>query len=329
VNIRALRIFRLVVLKGSLAAAAEAMSVSVPAASRQIALLEAETRLKLFNRTRRRLTLSKQGEAFFREAEHILAAFDEIPHIVADIRARSTEMLRLVTAPRIGQGVVSPALALMRREHPGVRASIEMESRFGIEGRSGTRLYDLGIISLPVTHPLVEISNQPLFRVRVEAMLPADHRLARERAVSAADLAHEPLIGLWPGQRWRQQIDDFFGAGGVRPQYAIETRSSLMACQLVRDGVGVAMLDRLCAQAIDLHGIAMRPLAPERWILFGYIHQARQPLSANARIFLDCVQRVIERFRSESAENAASVVPMWETQESVSGKPPMHAEARR
>jgi len=307
-NVRALRLFRLVVTTGSLSAAADNMSLSTSAASRLIAILENETRLQLFHRTRRRLALTRQGEVFYREAEHILAGFDEIPRIVADIRSRSQGQLRLVTAPRIGQGLVSPALALFCREHPEIRVSVDMQSRFGIEGSVGTRLYDLGIISLPVSHPLVEIENKPLFRVRVEAMLPEKHRLAARPSVTAQDLAAEPLLGLWPGQRWRKQVDDFFGSGGVRPQYAVETRSSLMACQLVRDGVGVALLDRICAQAIDLHGIVMRPLEPERWILFGYVYQARQPLGDNAMAFIDCMRRVLEQFRAQNADNAAAVV---------------------
>ncbi|MGA0024450.1 MAG: LysR family transcriptional regulator, partial [Burkholderiales bacterium] len=174
-NVRALRLFRLVVTTGSLSAAADNMSLSTSAASRLIAILENETRLQLFHRTRRRLALTRQGEVFYREAEHILAGFDEIPRIVADIRSRSQGQLRLVTAPRIGQGLVSPALALFCREHPEIRVSVDMQSRFGIEGSVGTRLYDLGIISLPVSHPLVEIENKPLFRVRVEAMLPEKH----------------------------------------------------------------------------------------------------------------------------------------------------------
>ena len=307
-NVRALRLFRLVVSTGSLSTAAESMNLSSSAASRLIAILEEETHLQLFHRTRRRLTLTRQGEAFYQEAEHILAGFDEIPRIVAGIRSREQDQLRLVTGPRIGQGLVSPALALFRREHPDIRVSVDMQSRFGIEGSVGTRLYDLGIISLPVSHPLVEIENKPLFRVRVEALLPEGHRLAAQPAVTAQDLAGEPLLGLWPGQRWRKQVDDFFSSGGTRPHYAVETRSSLMACQLVRDGAGVALLDRVCAQAIDLRGIEMRPLAPERWMLFGYVHQSRQPLSPNAAHFLDCVRRVLDAFRAESAANAAAVV---------------------
>ena len=307
-NIRALRLFRLIVTTGSLSAAADTMGLSASAASRLISILESETRLRLFNRTRRRLTLSQQGERFYREAEHILAGFEEIPRIAADIRSRSQRQLRLVTGPRIGQGLLSPALALFRKKHPDIRVSVDMQSRFDIEGSVGTRLYDIGIISLPVAHSLVEIENHPLFRVRVEAVLPANHRLASSEEVTAEDLAAEPLVGLWPGQRWRRQIDDFFGAGGVRPSYVIETRSSLMACQLVRDGAGVALLDRVCAQAIDLRGLVMRPLEPERWILFGYVHQARQPPGPVATAFLGCVRDVLEQFIAHSAKNAESIV---------------------
>lgn len=63
-NFKSLRAFRLVVSQGSLAAAAEALNLSQPAVSRLISLLEDETKLTLFDRSRRRLTLSEAGEAF-------------------------------------------------------------------------------------------------------------------------------------------------------------------------------------------------------------------------------------------------------------------------
>jgi len=307
-NIRALQLFHQVVTTGSLLAASEAMSMSASAASRMISLLEAETKLRLFSRTRRRLTLTKEGEAFYRECEHILAGLKEIPRIAAEIRSRSSEQLRLVTGPRQGHGLVAPALGLFRQKHPAIRASVEIDWRIDIQAGVGTRLYDLGIVSLPLSHPQVDISNRPLFRVRVEALLPAGHRLAQAPAITAHDLESEPLLGLWPGQRWREQIDDFFGAGGVRPKYCVETRSSLMACQMVRERVGIALLDRLCAAPIDLRGTVMRPLEPERWISFGYVYQTRQPPGENALAFIDCMREVLDRFRSEDEDNAKSVI---------------------
>jgi DNA-binding transcriptional LysR family regulator len=314
-NIKALRLFRLIVTQGSLAAAARAMNLSQPAGSRLLAILEAETRLKLFDRSGRNLVLTEGGEAFFREAGHLLAAFDEIPRIAQQIRSRARSQLRVVTAPRFGQGLVSPALALAVRENPGMRCTVDVQSRFDLENLVGTTVYDVGIASLPVIHSLVGIENQPLLSVRAEAVMRADHPLAGRDHVSAEDLAREPLVGLWPNQRWRRQVDDFFRSGGTTARYAIEAQSSLMACQLARDGAGITVLDRLSARAVDLAGIALVPLRPERRILVGYIHQRGRRLGAAAEAFLDCVRRSVEEFRALSAANAEAVTPLWATRD--------------
>jgi DNA-binding transcriptional LysR family regulator len=308
-NIKALRAFRLVVTNGSLAAAADALNLSPPAVSRLISLLEHETQLQLFYRTRRRLTLTPEGEAFYREAEHLLTSFEEIPRIIDDIKGKIRQHFRLIAAPRIGQGLVSPALAIMREQTPELRCLVDIQSRFDLENRVGARRYDIGIVSLPVSHSLIEIENKPLLRVRAEALLAQNHPLAQKQSLTAGDLAPFPMLGLWPNQIWRQQIDDFFRSGGAKPNYVVETRSSLMACQLARDGAGIAILDRVSAEAIDLNGMVMRPIKPERWISFGYIHQHGQPLSAYATQFLDCVGKVVTRLRARDDDYAAAIVP--------------------
>src|SRR3569623_553071 len=101
-NIKALKAFRLIVINGSLATAAKSLHLSQPAVSRLISLLEHEAKLQLFYRTRRRLTLTPEGEAFYRQAEHLLAGFDELPRIIEDIKAKTGGNFRLVTAQRAG-----------------------------------------------------------------------------------------------------------------------------------------------------------------------------------------------------------------------------------
>lgn len=309
-NIKGLRAFRLVVDKGSLAAAAEELHLSQPAVSRLLAIVETETGLNLFNRTRRKLALTREGEEFFKESAHILSGFDEIPLIAESIRTKSHRNFRLVTAPRIGQGLASPAIALMRKENPHIQCRIDILGRFELEGRAGTRRYDLGLVSLPVSNSYVSIVNEPLFRLRMEVLMPEEHRLAAQDSVSAADLAGEDMLGLHPELLWRQQVDDFFRSGGVKVNYAVETSSSLMACQLVGDGAGITILDRICAEAIDTTGLVLRPLKPERWISFGYVHQRDHELSSNALIFLDCLQRTIENFRVQSSGNESAIVSL-------------------
>lgn len=307
-NIKALRLFRQTVIRGSLGAAAEAMHTSQPAASRLIAQLEHELRLTLFERTARRLMLTEDGRQFFREAEHIVSGLDEIPAIADTIRDRSQRRFRVMSAARIAQGLVAPALTRMRAEHPEIAMQIDLYPRTELEKRLGVGVYDLGVISLPVTTSLLEIRSVELVRVRAEVMMHADHPLAARREITAKDLAGHSLLGLCPGQIWRDHVDLFLKAGGVDSEHVVQTSSSLIACQMARDGAGVAFLDRLCAPAIDMQGAVMRPLAPERWLSFGYVYSERDGPSRETMLLVDYMRDVIRTCRERGTEYRESVV---------------------
>ncbi len=305
-NLKALRAFQLIVEGGSLTAASKSLGLSQPAVSRLVALLEDELKLLLFNRSGRTLRVTEKGAAFYVATRHILAGLGEIPRIAKDIQA-SDKQLRLVTTPRIAQGLIAPAIQRMHHARPKLRFTIDILSRFDLDNLVGLRRFDLAVASLPVTHALVELTNYPLFRVRLEAVMRKDHPLAGRKRVTAADLAREDLLGLWEDQLWRQQMNDFMRSNGATGHYAVETRSSLMACQLAIDGAGIAVFDRVSARGLDLSAVTFRPLEPERWIAFGYVHHSDQKLSGNAKDLIECVLRTLTEFRNRSAENAASV----------------------
>ena len=73
------------------------------------------------------------------------------------------------------------------------------------------------------------------------------------------------------------------------------------------DGAGIAVFDRVSANGLDLSAVTFRPLEPERWIAFGYVHHSDQKPTGNANVFIECVLRILKDFRNQSLENAASV----------------------
>lgn len=305
-NLKALRAFQLIVEGGSLTAASKSLGLSQPAVSRLVALLEDELQLLLFNRSGRTLRVTEKGAAFYVATRQILAGLEELPRIAKDIQA-SDKQLKVVTTPRIAQGLISPAIQHLREKHTKLHFMVDVLSRFDIDNLVGLRRFDLAIASLPVTHSLVKLENHPLFRVRLEAVMHKEHPLAAHKRVTAASLAKADLVGLWEDQLWRQQMNDFMRSNGATGHYVIETRSSLMACQMAIDGAGVAVFDRLSARGLDLSAAAFRPLEPERWISFGYVHHSDQKLSDNAKELIACVRARLSEFRAESAANAASV----------------------
>ena len=63
----------------------------------------------------------------------------------------------------------------------------------------------------------------------------------------------------------------------------------------------------MSARGLDLGGVTFRPLEPERWIAFGYVHHSDQKPAGNATVLIDCLLRTLADFRGESPENAAAV----------------------
>lgn len=288
-NLKALRIFRAIVLRGSLAAAAEHLYVSESAASRLVSLLETELGIALFSRNRRRLVLTPEGEMFYRKVEQVLGGVDELKDIATDIRRKVTEKFTVITSAPLGASLAVPAITRMRHSHPGFECQIRVEGRFEIENSVARKRFSLGLISLPVNNTIVEVDTEPVFQARVGVLLPCDHPLAQSDTIAAAQLVNEPIITLQSGQLWRQRLAEVFATAGARPHIAIEANSNILVQQFVGAGNGISLLDLACLHPVPDKRLVLRPLAPAYWVAYGCIYplRTRPPL---ADFFLQCLR---------------------------------------
>lgn len=306
-NLKALRVFRSIVLQGSLAAAAEHMHVSQSAASRLIGLLEAELKISLFSRSRRKLVLTLEGEMFYQEVEQVLGGIDDMQQIAADIRHRTTEKFTIVTSPPLGASLAVPAITRMRRAHAGFECRIHVEGRFDIENKVARRRFSLGLISLPVSNAIVELDVEPVFQARVGVLLPRAHALTAGKSVAAAQLAQEPVVTLQSNQLWRRRLDEIYASAGITPHIAIESTSTILVQQLVREGNGIALIDKACLHPVPDDELALRPLTPERWVTYGCIYpvQGRPPL---ADLFLKCLREHLRALSRNGAKGELRIL---------------------
>lgn len=297
-NIKALRAFRATLSEGSLVAASEILHLSQPAISRLISGLEAELRLKLFDRSGRNLTPTPEGLAFYREAGRILDNLDEVPRIAAEIRAGRTETLRVVTMPRVAQSLSSPAVARFVRENPDTNVSLDVRARREAGKWLAGREYDIGIGALPVVHP--GIVTRPLLRVRAQVVLPVGHPLASHDHLSASDLAEESVVRLMHGLLLRDQLDDIFHSAGVTPRQTCEVAASQLACSLVAEGAGVTIADELVAAQARKDKLTLIPVMPERWMTFGLLYPASQQKSESLLVFEKALFEVVDELAQQS-----------------------------
>ncbi len=291
-NVKALRAFRHAFSEGSIAAASDIMHLSQPAISRLISGLEAELKLRLFDRSGRSLSPTTEGIAFYREAGRILDNLDEVPRIAAEIRAGRTESLRVVTMPRIAQFLSAPAVAHFTRENPEVSVTLDVRARRDASKWLAGREYDIGIAALPVSHP--DIRTVPLVRVRALAILPRDHPLANEATIAAEQLASETIIRLMQGLLLREQLDDAFNSAGVVPEVTHEVSSSQLACALVAEGAGITIADEMVAASFGDRLVSI-PIEPEKWMTFGLLLPKYQQSGSAAKQFQDKLVEHVKR----------------------------------
>ncbi|TWG82127.1 DNA-binding transcriptional LysR family regulator [Cupriavidus gilardii J11] len=128
-KLRAMQTFVGIVDHGSLTAAAAALGTSLPAVVRTLAALEAELKVRLLNRTTRRLALTDEGRSYLDSCRRILATIDEVE---AGLTARQAEPAGLltITAPMLfGQMYVAPAVTAFAQRYPAVRCRMEFTDR--------------------------------------------------------------------------------------------------------------------------------------------------------------------------------------------------------
>ncbi|WP_172294556.1 LysR family transcriptional regulator [Pseudoruegeria sp. HB172150] len=305
-NIKGLHLFRQVVATGSLSEAADRLNLSPSAASRLLSQLENELALPLFSRARRTLSLTEAGTSFYQQISNTLDGIDEIPLIARDLRNRTRNWLSVVTAAPLANGLVVPTIARIRRQNADVQCTVHIESRFEIESKVAARGYNIGLISLPVENEIIPVDIMPVLRSRLSVLMPDTHPFARSEEISPQQLAETPLVTLAAGQRWRNRLEEAMGEAGLRPQVSFETGSTLVTVEMVRNGLGLTLIDAVTLPASAQTGLVMRPLEGDHWITYASLH-AKGPRADLCEVFLDALSAHVEERRAAEPQTAELV----------------------
>ena len=121
--------FVLVVRHGSLAAAARALDLTPPAATKRLAQLEARLGVRLLNRTTRRIGLTAEGDTYLAHATRILASIREMEDAVASSRAAPKGLLRVNATLGFGRTVIAPLVSAFAQRYPQVEVQMDLTDR--------------------------------------------------------------------------------------------------------------------------------------------------------------------------------------------------------
>ena len=121
--------FAVVVKRGSLAAAAQELGVTPPAVSKRLAAIEARLRVRLLNRTTRRMSLTPEGETWLGEGERLVAELEALERRISGGSVVPQGLLRLNATLGFGRKFITPALSRFARAYPEVEVQMHLSDR--------------------------------------------------------------------------------------------------------------------------------------------------------------------------------------------------------
>jgi LysR family transcriptional activator of dmlA len=124
-----MQFFVLVAQHGSLAAAARALDLTPPAATKRLAALEARLGVRLVNRTTRSLSLTSEGATYLEHATRILAEIREMEDAVTQGRATPRGLLRVNATLGFGRTTIAPLVSAFAARYPEVELQMEVTDR--------------------------------------------------------------------------------------------------------------------------------------------------------------------------------------------------------
>lgn len=286
---RHIEVFRAVMTAGSVTGAAALLHTSQPTLSRDLARLEQLLGYALFERERGRLKATARARALFDEVER---SFQGLARVVerAEALGRSEDAeLSLLSLPALSHALLPGALRQLLIQHPSARVSITPAEPPLLDAWIGEQRFDLGLAEQAT--PLPGVRVEPVLEADEVAALPSDHPLASRKRLALKDFAGQDFISLAEDDPYRREIDARFAAAGVQRRLRVQTHSAAAVCELVRAGLGVAIVNPLTAAACASSGLAVRPLTvsiPYRVSALIPLHRPAQPLVG---ALLNCLRK--------------------------------------
>lgn len=290
-NLRQLEIFGAVMNTGTTVAAAQLLHMSQPAISNAIMQLERHLAVPLFNRVKGRLQPTEDAELLYRKSLEVFSSFDAARAVAGQLRERSIGHLRLAVTPSFGSSLLPLAVKTFLHKRPKIRVSLTVGGVEEVQDMVAKEEVNLGFYYITTDHPL--LVAEPIASFDMVCALPAHHRLANAEVVRAADLEREPLISYSPNERLATVVEGAFAADGCDHRPLVDVRFVHTACELVAQGVGVAVVDAFMALRAEMYAtVVFRPFRP-RTTLPVYVCEHRdRARSALSSLFLDDLKQL-------------------------------------
>ncbi len=287
-HIETLKIFCDLVDLQSFSLAAERNFITQSAVSQQIRALEDKFKRRLLERVRgrREIKLTPSGEVFYRESQHVLAAYDHLNESLRGLVGKIGGTVKVATVYSVGLHEMPAKVLEFMSKFPAARIDLEYSRTTKVVRDVLNGSVELGILAFPESRRGLTVVKMPADRLVL--ICPPDHKFAKRSQMKAAELNGMDFVLFERDTPTRKATDRILRDHGVDVKKVAEFDNIETIKRAVQVGFGLAILPLPSVEDEQRDGqLAVVRLAEKEWTRpVGVIFRTDRNLSIAAKKFV-------------------------------------------
>lgn len=295
-QIQSIRVFARVVEAGTFTKAAESLDLPKGTVTKMVQHLESRLKVKLLNRTTRRVTVTPDGAAYYERTARVLNDLDDIEASMTNAQASPSGRLRVDVGTSVAQHIIIPALADFYRRYPDIQLDL------GVSDRAvdliadnvdcvirGGELLDQSLVAR-------RVANMALMTVASPAYLQAHGTPTHPDQLGS----EHTMLNYFSPRNGRPFINEFEKDGQTveitgTTRLSVNESNAMIAAVLA--GLGVAQMGAFTAVPLIERGELVQVLADwsTHTIPLYVVYPPNRHLSAKVRAFVEWVAELFSK----------------------------------
>lgn len=237
--------------------AANRLGIAQPPLSRQIAQLESDLGVQLFDRTRSQVRLTQAGDTLLQRGRDILSQVDRAEREVRSVGEGAAGRLRIAFVGTASYGVLPELIREFRSSYPDVELALSAMNNAELKTALIARHIDVAFGRPAITDD--EIRGFPFHAEPLILAVPANSELAERDVLPLAELKRETFV-LYPRRprpSFADHILEVCKKEGFIPASEVLAQDFQTAISLVSVGVGIALVPHSVSLS-PRHGVVYR-----------------------------------------------------------------------
>lgn len=284
---RQLQALHAVIETGTVTAAAAALGISQPGISNLLAQLERATKITLFQRARGRLLPTPEAMVLFNEIDTVVRGLDHVNQAVVDLQNQKAGQLQVASNHAMAFGFMPRQIAEFAADKPNLTISFQSQYSAKIQEWVTAGLFEIGVCELPLRHDGLD---QRVFYYETMCAVPSDSRLAKYDVLTPERLDNYPFIVMGADHMVSRRTREAFHTSSAHWRVRCHTDLFRNALNMVRQGVGAALVDPFTLASDSGEGYVVRPFRPQVLLDIILVTARVRPVSAIGQQFLNLLE---------------------------------------